>query len=172
MSTTAYSHQLSGGGLGLLRVIALSLGIIAAGAFVPAQATEENVSQRAGTKDELVTLVRTAIEKENFSMIDNIVNWQGVSNYKRRVFSSQILHALGRPISKIEVEDADQETRTSLSKMKNHTLNMDVTHLLRVTFSDGEPGGIVPAEVFLIGRMEDSYRIALLVKAKGTTENE
>lgn len=120
MSTTAYSHQLSGGGLGLLRVIALSLGIIAAGAFVPAQATEENVPQRAGTKDELVTLVRTAIEKENFSMIDNIVNWQGVSNYKRRVFSSQILHALGRPISKIEVEDADQDPHKPFENEKSH----------------------------------------------------
>jgi hypothetical protein len=139
---------------------------------MPVHASEKIASERPGTKDELVTLVRTAIEKEDFSMIDDIVNWQGVSDYKRRVFSSQILHALGRPISKIEFEDADQETRTSLAKMKNHKLNMDVTHLLRVTFSDGEPGGIIPAEVFLIGRMEDAYRIALFVKAKGTTENE
>jgi hypothetical protein len=124
------------------------------------------------SEQELVAQVRTAIETKDFSVLDRIVNWSDVSDYRRRLLSTQILHALGRPIGKIELDAADEKTAQELAQLKHHHLNQSVTHLLRVTYADGEPGGIEPTFVFLVGKASDAYRIVLLIKERGSTENE
>jgi hypothetical protein len=155
------------GGFGLLCILALLLSAPVVHADAP-----EATQKYPATTDELVTTVKAAIEAKDFAAIDNLINWTAISDYKRREFTSHILHGLGRPVAKIEIEQVDDETRDNLLHLKNHKLNMQVSHLLRVTYADGEPGGVVPAAVFLVGRMADVYRIGLLVKDKGTTEND
>lgn len=122
--------------------------------------------------DELVAIVKSAVETKDFEAIDHVVNWMGISDYKRREFSTQIRHGLGRPIAKVELEQIDDETMRALRNIKLHKLNMQVSHILRITYADGEANGVTPAGVYLVGRMEETYRIALLVKERGTTEND
>lgn len=161
------STQVRRGGFGLLCV----LGLAVAG---PVQAAQESnaAAHYPATTEELVATVKTAIETKNFGSIDHLVNWMGISDFKKREFSTVIRHGLGRPIAKIELEQIDDETQRNLRNIKLHKLNMQVSHILRVTYSDGEAGGVTPAAVYMIGRMADAYRIAMLVKEKGTTEND
>ncbi len=154
------------GGLGLLCILCLAM------AAPMSTAADDNAERYPTTTDELVATVRSAIETKNFEAIDHLVNWDGISAYKRREFSALIRHGLGRPIAKIELEQIDDETREGLRHIKLHKLNMQVSHILRVTYADGEEGGVVPAGVYMIGRVANAYRIALLVKEKGTTEND
>ncbi len=160
------STQVRRGGLGLLCILGLSLA-------APVHAAQDDAAVHyPATTEELVTTVKTAIETKDFEAIEHIVNWMGISDYKRREFSTAIRHGLGRPIAKIELEQIDDETQRNLRNIKLHKLNMQVSHILRVTYSDGETGGVTPASVYMIGRMANAYRIALLVKEKGTTEND
>lgn len=154
------------GGFGLLCVLALAVA-------TPACAVAgEATASYPDTTDALVTTVKTAIETKDFGAIDRLVNWMGISDFKRREFSTVIRHGLGRPIAKIELEQIDDVTQRNLRNIKLHKLNMQVSHILRVTYADGEAGGVAPAAVYMIGRMADAYRIAMLVKEKGTTEND
>lgn len=151
------------GGFGLLCILGLTLSAPVYAADAEGYPT---------TTDELASMVRNAIETKNLQEINHIVNWEGISRYKRREFESRILHGLGRPIAKVELEQIDDETRESLRHIKLHKLNMQVSHILRVTFWDSEEGNPEPAAVYMIGRMANAYRIALFVKEKGTTEND
>lgn len=154
------------GGFGLLCILA-ALFVLPFHAF-----GEDAQRPMPKTVEDLVAIVKKAVETKDFEAIDHVVNWMGISDYKRREFSTQIRHGLGRPIAKVELEQIDDETMRALRNIKLHKLNMQVSHILRVTYADGEAGGVTPAGVYLIGRMEETYRIALLVKEKGTTEND
>lgn len=154
------------GGFGLLCILAA----IVASAVTMAPARAETAYPKS--TDELAAMVRSAIDQKDFDAIDRLVNWMGISDYKRREFSAVIRHCLGRPIAKVELEQIDETTQQNLRNIKLHKLNMQVSHILRVTYADGEKGGVTPAAVYMIGRMADAYRIAMLVKEKGTTEND
>lgn len=116
------------------------------------------------SQDGLIAQVKQAIEKGDFETIEKIVLWTDVSPYKRRIIASQIRHSLGRPIHTIVLEEADVETRRDLQNLRNLRLNLPVSDLLRVTFSDAENSTEEPSTVFLIGKLDGAYRIALLVK--------
>jgi len=117
------------------------------------------------SEGELVAAVRTAIEKEDFSILDELVIWTDVSPYKRRLLGAQLRHGLGRPIETIELEHADTQTRFDLQSMRGIRLNMPVTYLLRIKFRE-EPGqlGGQPGTVYMVGKLDGFYRIALLVR--------
>ena len=118
------------------------------------------------TEGELIATVRTAIEKGDFEAIEELVLWTDVSAFKRRLISVQIRHGLDRPIAKVELEHADTETRFDLQRMRGVRLNMPVTYLLRVTYGD-EPGALggTPAAVYMVGKLDGEFRIALLVRS-------
>ena len=59
-----------------------------------------------------------------------------------------------------------------MRNIKLHKLNMQVSHIYASLSRTARQGGVTPAAVYLIGRMEDAYSIAMLVKEKGTTEND
>lgn len=117
------------------------------------------------TEDEFVAAVRTAIEKEDFAILEEMVLWTDVSPYKRRVIGAQLRHGLGRPIEKMELEHADAATRLDIQKLRGTRLNMPVTYLLRIKFAEerGELGG-EPGTVYMVGKLDGVFRIALLVR--------
>ena len=91
------------------------------------------------TEDELITLVRAAIEKQDYDAIEPLVNWQGSGPRNKRLVAMQIRHGLGRPVKSIKLEVAGPETASEvLQAHTDYELNMPVTHLLRVAFADGE----------------------------------
>jgi hypothetical protein len=118
------------------------------------------------TPHELVAEVRRAIEQGDFPAFERLVFWNDVSAFKRRVIASQIRHSLSRPIERIELESADVQTRMELQNLLNLRLNLPVSDLLRVTFGDGAGEPDAPATVFMVGKLNGAYRIALLVKKK------
>jgi hypothetical protein len=124
------------------------------------------------SEEELRVAVRAAIEAGDFPAFERLVLWTDVSPYKRRVISAQIRHSLGRPIQKIEVEEADVETRRSLQNLRNLRLNLPVLDLLRVTYGDGVDEPVTPAAVFLVGKLDGAYRIALLVRKADGKDND
>jgi hypothetical protein len=119
------------------------------------------------TEDELIALVRTAIEKQDYDSIESMVFWQGSGPRNKRLVAMQIRHGLGRPIKSIKLEAAGPDVTAQVSGQNpDYQLNMPITHLLRVAFADGEgqPGQGDPGTVFLIGQSEGEYRIALVVR--------
>lgn len=118
------------------------------------------------TPDGLLAEVRQAIEHGDFPAFERLVYWTDVSRHKRRVIAAQIRHSLSRPIQNIELESADDETRRDLQSLMNLRLNLPVSDLLRVTFDDGKGDPVAPATVFMVGKLNGEYRIALLVKKK------
>lgn len=149
----------SGGGASRLLALAFLALVTVGGALVRAASPELPTTQ-----DALVAEVRHAIETGDFSTFEQLVLWTDVGAYKRRVIASQIRHSLARPIRSIQVEEADIETRRELQNLRNLRLNLPVSELLRVTFSDSGSDPVAPATVFLIGKLNGAYRIALLVK--------
>lgn len=113
----------------------------------------------------LVSFVKEAIEARDLSALDALVDWSGVDRHDRRLITMQLRHTLGRPVRNIALEAADPATRTDLEHFRDHHLNLPVTHLLRITFSDAPEDADLPSAVFLIGTSEGRYRIALLTKA-------
>jgi hypothetical protein len=124
------------------------------------------------SEEELVAAIRAAIETGDFPAFERLVLWTDISAYKRRVVSAQIRHSLGRPIQKIEVEEADEETRRGLQNIRNLRLNLPVLDLLRVTYGDGADEPVTPTAVFLIGKLDGAYRIALLVRKTTVEDND
>lgn len=162
--TTSLVTQIGGGGvcrLLFLRARAfLVAAVVSIGLGLPATAMPLPKSE-----GELIAAVRTAIEREDFSILDELVIWTDVSPYKRRLLGAQLRHGLGRPIEKIELEHADTQTRFDLQNMRGIRLNMPVTYLLRIKFQE-EPGhlGGQPGTVYMVGKLDGVYRIALLVR--------
>ena len=119
------------------------------------------------SEDELIALVRAAIESQDYDAIEPLVNWQGSGPRNKRLVAMQIRHGLGRPIKSIKLEAAGPDVTADVSNQHpDFALNMPISHLLRVAFADGEgqPGQGDPGTVFLIGKSEGEYRIALVVR--------
>lgn len=150
-----------GGGFGrLLALVTIGLIIAGNGAVSAAPPTLPT------TADELVAQVQQAIEKGDFPAFERLVYWTDVGRFKKRVIASQIRHSLSRPIQRIQLETADDQTRRDLQSLLNLRLNLPVSDLLRVTFDDGNGEPVAPATVFMVGKLNGAYRIALLVKKK------
>ena len=153
--------------VGLRRALArmgagcLALGLaLGLAAIVPAVAAPHSEA-------ELIALVRTAIEQQDYDSIESLIFWQGSGPRNKRLVAMQIRHGLGRPVKSIKLEPAGPDIATeALQQHTDYQLNMPVTHLLRIAFSDGEgqPGQGDPGTVFLIGQSGGEYKIALVVK--------
>ena len=119
------------------------------------------------TEEDLITLVRTAIEKQDYDAIEPLVNWQGSGPRNKRLVAMQIRHGLGRPVKSIKLEAAGPDVTEQVgAQHPDFQINMPITHLLRIAFGDGEgqPGQGDPGTVFLIGQSEGEFRIALVVR--------
>lgn len=156
-----------GGGFGRLPLLV----IVAACAIFQNSALAVSVDPPT-SQNGLIAQMKQAIEKGDFEAIEKIVLWTDVSPYKRRVIASQIRHSLGRPIQSIVLEEADIETRRELQSLRNLRLNLPVSDLLRVTFGDADGAADEPATVFLIGKLNGAYRIALLVKKAAPKDDD
>lgn len=125
------------------------------------------------TDDELVALVRTAIEKQDYDSVESLINWDGSGARNKRLVAMQIRHGLGRPIRSIALEPAPANIGTqALQQHNDYELNMPVSHLLRIAYADGEgqPEQGDPGTVFLIGKTDGEFRIALVVKKPVTAK--
>ena len=119
------------------------------------------------TEQELIDQVRTAITKGDMETISDLINWQGAGEMKRRITNFQIRHSLSRPVRSITLEPFPEDGLREVEARGTLKANMPVTYRLRVVFDEAaDENGATPASVFLIGKMNDAYRIALIIATK------
>jgi hypothetical protein len=115
------------------------------------------------TPDELITTVSRAITDRDMAVFDDLVNWKDARKIRKRVVTYQIRTTFGRPIRSITLEPFPPDGLKEAESRGTQKANMPVSHRLRVIF-DEPPGesGKPPTDVFLIGKEQDVYRIALV----------
>jgi hypothetical protein len=145
----------------------MRLGMTAAMAALALMAVAAASASIAGepvrTEQELVDRVRAAIGGRDLGAISELVNWEGAAPIRRRIVTFQINQALGRPIRSVGLEPLPGDAFRDIEAEGRLKANMPVSHRLRVVFD--EPGAPPPASLFLIGRVDGAYRIALVVKS-------
>lgn len=118
------------------------------------------------TDEQLVDTVRTAIADRDLGAFEQLINWDGATKMRRRVVTFEVRHALGRPIQSITLEPFPADGLASVEARGTLKVNMPVSRQLRVVFDEPAIDGLdkSPRAVFLVGRMDDVYRIALVVR--------
>ncbi|MGI9499877.1 MAG: hypothetical protein ACR2P3_07560 [Geminicoccaceae bacterium] len=118
------------------------------------------------TDEELVDTIRSAIVARDYEPFEKLVNWDGAGKIKRRIVRFEIRRGFGRKIDRIAIEDFPKEGMAKIDEMKQVRVNMPVTHRVRVTFDEPplEKTGRQPTSVFLVGKQDGAYRIALVVR--------
>ncbi|MGH1417906.1 MAG: hypothetical protein ACRBCJ_03515 [Hyphomicrobiaceae bacterium] len=124
--------------------------------------------------DELVRVIREAIETSDYERIRQIVYWENVSSIKRRIVRFQIRRGLGRPIRSISFEDFPKGGLKGVNATGKLMANMPVTNRVRVVYDEPpiEMTGKPPTYVYLIGKVDDAYRISLVVRKPGVDDDD
>lgn len=153
------SRLAPGGGRVVARLSALMILAAAGGA----QAAIETLP----TSDaELVATVRSAIDQRDMETFDQLINWDGASKMARRIVTFSVRHGLGRPIRSITLAPFPADGLAKIEAQGKKHANMPVTNELRVVFDEPPIEGLTtsPTMVFLVGKLDDAYRIALMVR--------
>ncbi len=123
--------------------------------------------------DALVQTIRDAIESRDYERIKQIVYWQDVGNIKRRVVRFQLRRGLGRAIRSITFEDFPKGGLEGLKATGKLMPNMQITNRVRVIYDEPpiELTGKPPTYVYLVGKVDDAYRIGLVVRKPGLDDD-
>lgn len=118
------------------------------------------------TDEELVDRIRTAIDTKDYGPLEEMVYWEGAGKIKRNIVAFEIRRGLGRKIDSITFEDFPEEGMAKIKAMDKLRVNMPVTNRVRVTFDEPpiNDQGKLPTSVFLVGKKDGAYRIALVVR--------
>ena len=122
----------------------------------------------------VVGAVRTALESRDFEAFDEeLVNWEGASEMRRRAVSFQLRHGFGRPIRSIGLEPFPEDGFRVIEERGTMKPNMPVSQQLRVVFDEPDTAyGKPPTALFLIGQQDDAYKIALVVPTKQRQDDD
>lgn len=86
---------------------------------------------------------------------------------KRRAANYQRRYAFGRPIRSITLESFLADGFAEIEQRDTLRPNMAVSRQLRVVFDESDNTfGRPPTALFLIGRQDEAYKIALVVSAR------
>lgn len=114
----------------------------------------------------LVETIREAIEARDYERFKELVFWKDAGKIKERVVAFQIRRGLGRPIRSVTFEPFPADGLKAHEDSGKLMVNMPVTNRVRVVY-DEEPidaTGKLPTSVFLVGKVDDAYRIGLVVR--------
>ena len=138
-------------------------------AALPAQAVE-----LPKDPESLVSTIRKAIETRDYERFEELVFWKDAGKIKRRIVAFQIRRGLGRPIHSITFEDFSEDQLAGAKATGKLAVNMTLTNRVRVVY-DEEPingSGKLPTSVFLVGKIDDAYRIGLVVRKPGQDDDD
>jgi hypothetical protein len=118
------------------------------------------------TDEELIETIEAAMIARDFEPFEQLVYWEGAGDIKRRIVTFEIRRGFGRKIGSIGIEHFPENGMAKIDAMKQLRVNMPVTHRVRVTFDEPvlENTGKPPTSVFLVGKRDGAYRIALVVR--------
>lgn len=131
-------------------------------AFSAAQAQAE----LPGDAQAMTAEIQRAIEARDYERFEELVLWEDVGKIKRRVVAFQIRRGLGREIESITLEGLNQDNVKEMLADGRHKLNMPVSQKVRVVYAEAaiNESGKKPTSVFLIGQLDDAYRIGVVVR--------
>jgi hypothetical protein len=116
------------------------------------------------TEEELIAAIRTALVSRDMAVFATLVNWDQARPLRQRAVKAQISTAFGRPIRSITLEPLPADEVKEVESRGTLKANMPLSHRLRVVFDEpGDDAQPPPADVFLIGRDSQGYRIGLIV---------
>jgi hypothetical protein len=116
------------------------------------------------TDQQLLSTVRTALEQHDLDTFNELVNWDGASKMRRRAVTYQLRYGFGRPIRSITLEPSPADQLHAMESAGRFRANMPVEQQIRVVFDEPDTSfGKPPTALFLVGKEEDGYRIALVV---------
>lgn len=130
-------------------------------ATAPAAAAELPADPEA-----LLETIERAIETRDYARFEELVFWEGAGKIKRRIVAFEIRRGLGRPIQSITFEDFPADGLNGAESTGKLVANMPVTNRVRVVY-DEQPintNGKLPTSVFLVGKLDEAYRIGLVVR--------
>ena len=85
----------------------------------------------------------------------------------------QLRSTFGRPIRSIELQPFPEGGLDRLGAGGTLAVNMPVSHRLRVEFDEPpRADGGAPVDVFLVGRQDEGYRIALVNRARAADDDD
>ncbi len=118
------------------------------------------------TDRELIDRIRTAIDAKDYGPLEELVYWEGAGKIKRNIVAFEIRRGLGRKVDSITFEDFPEDGLDKINAMERLRVNMPVTNRVRVTFDEPpiNDEGKRPTSVFLVGKKDGAYRIALVVR--------
>ena len=118
------------------------------------------------TDQDLLQTIRTAIDAKDYERFEELVYWEGAGRIKRNIVAFEIRRGLGRKIGSITFEDFPEDGMAKIEAMEKLRVNMPVTNRVRVTFDEPaiDDTGKRPTSVFLVGKHDGAYRIALVVR--------
>ena len=118
------------------------------------------------TDQDLLKTIRTAIDTKDYEQLEELVYWEGAGKIKRNIVAFEIRRGLGRAVDSITFEDFPEHGMAKIDAMEKLRVNMPVTNRVRVVYDEPpiNDDGKRPTSVFLIGKMEGAYRIALVVR--------
>ena len=113
--------------------------------------------------DGLVDFVTGALRARDEEAFERLVNWDGVRLPRRRLTLYQIRTTFGRPIKAATVEDFPSDGLAEVESRGTFKPNMAITERLRIVFDEtSDDPEAPPTNVFLVGRKDGVYRIAVL----------
>lgn len=137
------------------------------GAAVLATAAQAGEGDLPRTEADLVETVRTALLDRDEAAFDALINWEGAGEIKKRIVRFQLRSAFGRPIRSIKLQPFPKDGLDGVEARGTLAVNMPVSHRLKVEFDEPpRPDGGAPVDVFLIGKEDEAYRIALVNRAR------
>ncbi len=141
-------------------------GLGAVGCFMITSVALSAAQDLPRTDDDLIETIRSAMVTKDFEPFEQLVNWEGAGKIKRRIVTFEIRRGFGRKIDTIAIEDFPKDGLAKIEAMKKLRVNMPVTHRVRVVFDEPpmEKTGKPPTSVFLVGKQDGAYRIALVVR--------
>lgn len=118
------------------------------------------------TDQELIDRIKNAIDAKDYGPIEDLVYWEGAGKIKRNIVAFEIRRGLGRKIDSISFEDFPKGGMAKIDAMEKLRVNMLVTNQVRVIYDEPPVNdqGRQPTSVFLVGKKDGAYRIALVVR--------
>lgn len=149
-----------------LRTASRQIGLGAAACFFTVGMAFAAAQDLPRTDEELIDRIRTAIDAKDYGPFEDLVYWEGAGKIKRNIVAFEIRRGLGRKISSITFEEFPEDGMAKIEAMERLRVNMPVTNRVRVTFDEPpiNDQGKRPTSVFLVGKRDGAYRIALVVR--------
>jgi hypothetical protein len=104
----------------------------------------------------------TAYQNKNVDGIYNLIDWTGISGYKKKMVKVYTRNSLGKKIIKTEFEAVDEKFFDDFSVGDKHfKSNLSVENLFRIEFDNPQREESL---VYLVGKSPEGYQFSLSVK--------